>query len=135
MSLLHGWLGALLVTLFAVLGTWGLALRLMRRDEAPTAYWGVQHWTENLLLVQTVIGVVFLLIGRRVAGDDLVFLHYFYGSLFPLIAIVGGRIAGMRREERDYVGLAWGAFFAFGLTLRALMTGCGDVLSLVCLTP
>lgn len=135
MSLLHGWLGALLVTLFAVLGTWGLALRLMGRDEAPTAYWGMQHWTENLLLVQTVIGVVFLLIGRRVAGDDLVFLHYFYGSLFPLIAIVGGRIAGMRREERDYVGLAWGAFFAFGLTLRALMTGCGDVLSLLCLTP
>jgi len=134
-SLLHGWLGALLVTLFAVLGTWGLALRLMGRDEAPTAYWGVQHWTENLLLVQTVIGVVFLLIGRRVAGDDLVFLHYFYGSLFPLIAIVGGRIAGMRREERDYVGLAWGAFFAFGLTLRAFMTGCGDVLSLVCLAP
>ncbi|HKJ56596.1 MAG TPA: hypothetical protein VJ978_11470 [Nitriliruptoraceae bacterium] len=135
MSLLHGWLGALLVTLFAVLGTWGLALRLMGRDEAPAAYWGVQHWTENLLLVQTVIGVVFLLIGRRVAGDDLVFLHYFYGSLFPLIAIVGGRIAGMRREERDYVGLAWGAFFAFGLTLRAFMTGCGDVLSLVCLAP
>ncbi len=135
MSTLHGWLGALLVTLFAMLMLWGLALRLLGRDEAPTAYWGVQHWTENLLLLQTVIGVVFLLIGRRVAGDDLVFLHYFYGSLFPLIAIVGGRIAGMRREDRDYVGLAWGAFFAFGLTLRAFMTGCGGVLTMVCLTP
>lgn len=134
MSALHGWLGAVLVTLFALLMTWGLTLRLLGRAEAPTAYWGLQHWTENLLLAQTVIGVVFLLIGRRVAGDDLVFLHYFYGSLFPLIAIVGGRIAGMRREDRDYVGLAWGAFFAFGLTLRALMTGCGGVLTMVCLT-
>ena len=135
MNQLHGWLGALLVTLFAVLMLWGLALRVTGRDEAPTAYWGVQHWTENLLLVQTVFGVVLLLLGRRVAGDDLVFLHYFYGSLFPLIAMVGGRIAGMRREERDYVGLAWGAFFAFGLTLRALMTGCGGILTVVCLSP
>ena len=73
--------------------------------------------------------------GRRVVGDDLVFLHYLYGSLFPLVAIVGGRIASMRRDTHDYVGLAWGAFFAFGLTLRALMTGCGGVLSLSCLSP
>lgn len=135
MSVAHGWLGAILVSLFAVLMCWGLGLRIMGRDEAPSAYWGVQHWTENLLLLQTVVGVVFLLMGRRVAGDDLVFLHYFYGSLFPLIAMVGGRIAGMRREEKDYVGLAWGGFFAFGLSLRALMTGCGGVLTLVCLKP
>ena len=133
MSLLHGWLGALLVTLFAVLGTWGLALRLMGRDEAPAAYWGVQHWTENLLLVQTVGGLVLLLLGRRVPPADLSFLHYLYGSLFPLVAMVGGRLAAMRREERDYVGLAWGAFFAFGLTLRAVQIGCAGVLDLACL--
>ncbi len=133
MTTLHGWLGFLLVTLFAVLTLWGMTLRIAGTDEAPTAYWGLQHWTENLLLVQTVIGVAFLLLGRRVVGDDLVFLHYFYGSLFPLIAMVGGRISGMRRDDKDYVGLAWGGFFAFGLTLRALMTGCGGVLSLSCL--
>lgn len=135
MTTLHAWLGAGLVVCFAVLMVGGLALRVAGRDEAPTLYWGLEHWTENLLLLQTIIGVVFLLMGRRVVGDDLVFLHYLYGSLFPLVAIVGGRIAGMRREAHDYVGLAWGAFFAFGLTLRALMTGCGDVLSLSCLGP
>ena len=135
MTTAHGWLGFGLVGLFALLMVWGLALRVTGVDEAPSAYWGVQHWTENLLLLQTVVGVVFLLLGRRVAGDDLVFLHYFYGSLFPLIAMVGGRIAGMRREDKDYVGLAWGAFFAFGLTLRALMTGCGGVLTLTCFAP
>ena len=134
MSQVHGWLGVALVFAFLVLGTWGLGLRLAGRDQAPTAYRAIQHWTENLLALQTVIGLAFLLIGRRVVGDDLVFLHYFYGSLFPLIAVVGGRIASLRREEHDYVGMAWGAFFAFGLTTRALMIGCGGTITLQCLT-
>lgn len=134
MTTIHAWLGAALVAAFAVLTVGGLVLRLAGRAEAPTVFWGLQHWTENLLLLQTVVGVVFLLLGRRVTGIDLAFLHYFYGSLFPLVAMVGGRIAAMRRDHRDYVGLTWGAFFAFGLTLRALQTGCAGVLTLVCLT-
>lgn len=129
---LHGWVGLLIVLAFLVLALWGLGLRIAGRDEAPAAFRGVQHWTENLLALQTLGGVIFLLIGRRVVGDDLVFFHYLYGSLFPLIAVVGGRIAGLRREEREYVGMAWGAFFAFGLTMRALMTGCGGVLAWSC---
>lgn len=129
---LHGWLGLAIVVAFLALTLWGLALRLMGREEAPTAYRAVQHWTENLLALQTLGGVVFLLIGRRVVGDDLVFFHYLYGSLFPLIAVVGGRIAGLRREAYEYVGWAWGAFFSFGLTTRALMTGCGGVLTWSC---
>ena len=129
---LHGLLGLSIVVAFLTLAVWGLALRLLRREEAPVAYRAVQHWTENLLALQVVVGVVFLLIGRRVVGDDLVFLHYLYGSLFPLIAVVGGRIAGLRREEHEYVGWAWGAFFAFGLTTRALMTGCGGVIAASC---
>ncbi len=135
MTTVHAWLGAGLVAAFAVLGVLGLGLRIAGRDEAPTLYWGLQHWTENLLLLQTVIGVVFLLMGRRVVGDELVYLHYLYGSLFPLVAVVAGRIASMRREHHDYVGLAWGAFFAFGLTLRALQTGCAGVLDVACLGP
>lgn len=129
---LHGWLGLALVVAFAVLTLWGLGLRLATREEAPTAYRAVQHWTENVLALQTLIGVVFLLMGRRVVGDDLVFFHYLYGSLFPLIAVVGGRIAGLRRESHEYVGWTWGAFFSFGLTMRALMTGCGGALSWTC---
>ena len=134
MSQVHAWLGFGLVLAFLVIALWGVGLRVAGRDEAPTAYRAVEHWTENLLVLQTVIGLVFLLIGRRVIGDDLVFLHYFYGSLFPLIAVVGGRIASLRRDEHDYVGMAWGAFFAFGLTTRALMLGCGGVITLRCLT-
>jgi hypothetical protein len=126
----HRYLGAAVVVLFIVQFLWGLGLRLARREEAPAAMWMTQHWTENLLVLNTLLGVVMLLLGRRVVGEPLIWLHYLYGSLFPLIAVVGGRIAGLRRERHEYMGLTWGAFFALGLTLRALQTGCaGNELS------
>lgn len=125
MTVFHRYLGAVIVVLFLTLLVWGLTLRVLRRDEAPTLLWGVQHWTENLLVLQTVLGVVMLLMGRRVFVQPDAWLHYLYGSLFPLIAVVGGRIAGLRRERYDYLGVAWGSLFALGLTLRALQTGCG----------
>ncbi|MFA9429574.1 hypothetical protein [Egicoccus sp. AB-alg2] len=125
MTVFHRYLGALLVLLFVVLFVWGITLRVLRRDEGPASLWVVQHWTENLLVVQTVLGIVLLLLGRRVFVQPDAWLHYLYGSLFPLIAVVGGRIAGLRRERYEYLGLAWGALFALGLTLRALQTGCG----------
>lgn len=125
MTAFHRYLGAALILLFVVIMLWGLTLRIVRREETPTGLLGVQHWTENLLVVQTVLGVVLLLMGRRVFEQPAAWLHYFYGSLFPLIAMVGGRLASLRRERYAYVGMAWGAFFAFGLTLRALQMGCG----------
>lgn len=105
---------------------WGVISRLLRREEPPIGLWVVQHWTENLLVVQTLVGLVLLLMGRRIVGIPLAWLHYFYGSLFPLVAIIGGRIASLRRERYAQMSLAWGAFFAFGLSLRALQTGCGE---------
>ncbi len=129
MTLLHRYLGAVIVALFVLVMLWALVLRVLGRTETPTPLWAVQHWTENLLVLQTVSGLILLLIGRRVVGEPLAWLHYLYGSLFPLVAIVGGRLAGLRRETREYVGLAWGSFFAFGLTLRALQTACGNTLT------
>jgi hypothetical protein len=132
----HRLLGTAIVLGFVVLMVGALVLRLARRNEAPTAFWAVQHWTENLLVVQVVTGLALLAIGRRVVGGPVVWLHYLYGSLFPLIAVVGGRLAALRREHHGYVGLGWGAFFAFGLTLRALQTACGTSLAALgaCLT-
>jgi hypothetical protein len=85
----------------------------------------------------TTLGIVLLIMGRRVVGMPLAWLHYLYGSLFPFIAIIGGRLAAIRRETRAYVGLAWGAFFALALSLRAVQNACGDPLQEVlrCLTP
>jgi hypothetical protein len=134
MSRIHAWLGAAIVLAFLVLSLWGLVLRILRREDAPTGFRLVQYWTENLLALQIVLGIIFLFMGRRVTGTEDAILHYFYGSLFPLIAVVGGRIAALRREKYPYVGMAWGAFFAFGLVIRAMMTGCQGVLSWSCLT-
>lgn len=126
MTVFHRVLGALIVGLFGLIMLWGLLLRVTGRRGTPTPLWAVQHWTENLLVVQTAVGIVLLVIGHRVVGGPLVWFHYLYGSLFPLIAVVGGRIAALRREVREYVGLAWGAFFALALTLRAVQTACGN---------
>lgn len=99
-----------------------IVLRVLGREESPPWLRSLQHWTENLLLLQIVVGIVLLVAGRRILGE-LAFLHYMYGSLFPFIAVVGGRIAALRRDRYDYVGLAWGAFFALGLASRAMLTG------------
>lgn len=128
-SVLHRYLGVVIVLLFLVIMTWGVGLRIMGRRETPTALLACQHWTENLLGVQIVLGLVMLVIGRRVTGTSSVWLHYFYGSLFPLVAVVAGRIAALRREEREYVGLIWGSFIALALVLRSMQIACGDSLA------
>jgi hypothetical protein len=125
MTPIHRWLGTLIVLMFVATMVWALVLVVLRRDETPVLMRGLQHWTENLLVVQTVLGVILLLLGRRVVGPPDAWLHSLYGSLFPLVAVIGGRLAALRREHRQYVGYAWGAFFAFGLTLRAVQTACG----------
>ena len=129
MTAFHRVLGTVIVTLFVVIIAWALVLAVRRRDDTPAGMRALQHWTENLLLLQTVGGVLLLVLGRRVVGPADAWLHSFYGSLFPLIAMVGGRLAALRRERRGYVGLAWGAFFAFGLTLRAVQTSCDVALA------
>ena len=125
MTTAHRWLGSAIVLLFVATMLWALVLLALRRDGTPDGMRALQHWTENLLVVQTVFGVGLLLLGRRVVGPPDAWLHALYGSLFPLVAVVGGRLAALRRERRQYIGLAWGAFFAFGLTLRAVQTACG----------
>jgi hypothetical protein len=125
----HRWLGSTIVLMFVATMLWALVLVTLRRDGTPVGMRALQHWTENLLIVQTVLGVGLLLIGRRVVGPPDAWLHALYGSLFPLVAVVGGRLAALRRERRQYIGFAWGAFFAFGLTLRAVQTACGTGLA------
>lgn len=128
MTTFHRLLGAVIVLGFVAIMVSALVLRLLGRTETPTALRAVQHWTENLLVVQLVGGLVLLAVGRRVVGGPVVWLHYLYGSLFPFLAVVGGRIAALRRERFAYVGLGWGALVAFGLTLRAVQTACGSAL-------
>lgn len=118
----HRWIAYAVMTMLLLVLLTGVVLRLLGREESPPSLRALQHWTENVLILQIVLGTVLFIGGRRVVGE-LAFLHYFYGSLFPFIAVVGGRIAALRRDRHDYVGLAWGAFFALGLSARAMLTG------------
>ena len=130
MTGLHRVLGTVVVLLFVVIALWAVVLRLGRRDGIPDGLRAVQHWTENLLVLQVVTGLVLLVLGRRVVtGMGDAWLHYLYGSLFPLIALIAGRLAALRRERHPSLGLAWGSLFAFGLTLRAVQTACAAPLS------
>jgi hypothetical protein len=124
MQAVHQIVAYAIVAAFALLAVWGLVARILGREDAGWPFWGLLHYTENVLLVQIAIGVILLLLGRRVGGPGFQ-LHYVYGSVFPLIAVIGGRLYGLRREEHEYVPVAFGAFVAFGLTARALMTGLG----------
>jgi hypothetical protein len=128
MTLVHRVLGTVIVSAFVLIVLWVIGLLARRIDDTPDGLRRLQHWTENLLLVQTVTGVILLVLGRRAVGTSDAWLHYLYGSVFPLVALIGGRLAALRRTRRPYVGLAWGAFFAFGLTLRAVQTACGATL-------
>lgn len=127
----HRWLGLAVVVLLAAILITGIVLRIMRRDQTPPAVWALQHWTENILAVQIVLGIIMLVVGRRVIGGPLVWFHYLYGSVFVLVAIIAGRIGALRRERREYVSLAWGAFFALALLMRAIQTACGNEWSAV----
>ncbi len=127
MSVAHRYIGWSIVVAFALIAVYGLVGRVLRRPELGRPFWGLVYYTESVLVVQVVIGVVLLFLGRRVGtGFD---LHYLYGSVFPLIAAIGGRIYNLRWEEAErehpYVPIAFGALIAFGLTTRALMTGLG----------
>lgn len=128
----HAWLGLLLILMLVLLAVLGLGLRIAGRTETPVPYMVLHHWTENVLILQALGGVALLIMGSRMASGLFPWDHYIYGSLFPLLALISGRVAGLRRE-REYVGMAWGAFFAAALCLQALTTGCDFVIDASCL--
>jgi hypothetical protein len=53
-------------------------------------------------------------------------LHYLYGAVFPALVLVVCHVFTRGLEKPPYhLFFTWGAFFVFGLTARALMTGLG----------
>lgn len=117
----HFYIGASIVLAFLLVAGYGGVGRLFRRRQLGRPFWGLIYYAETVLVLQVVLGVVLLVTGHRVPQ----WLHYVYGSIFPLLVVLAGRLYSLRREEYDYVPVAVGALVAFGLTLRAFMTGLG----------
>jgi hypothetical protein len=112
---------------FAIVGglflffLWGLIAWLAKRDPGAW-YWRLLAVLQVLLVLQLLAGAVLLAMGRSQS-----LLHYAYGALFPLIALVVAHVLarGMERERDALLVFVGTSFIVFGLTLRALATGLG----------
>lgn len=111
---------------FAIVGgwlllfLWGCVLFVLRRD-ANRWYWGLLTALQVLLGLQLVAGIVLFAIGGRPP-----FLHYFYGVVFPAVVLIVAHVLSRGLQKPPYhLFFTIGAFFIFGLTGRALMTGLG----------
>ena len=121
MSEVHRVIGFLVVGVFSIGWMFGLALWVSRRP-AGEWFWRWVAAAQVVAIVQALGGVVLLAIGRR----PLTGLHIVYG-LGPLVIFVIAHL--LAREEaflpKPWAPFALAAFIAFGLSLRAVMTGLG----------
>ena len=120
MRLLHTLIGWSVVGAFGILWLWGLGAFLFRRGPGQW-FWRLVTFVQVTLLLQGLAGVVLLILGGRATP-----LHYVYGVIFPvLVLLVAHVLARDAFSHRPWAPFAMAAFFSFGLTLRALMTGFG----------
>jgi hypothetical protein len=112
----HAAVGIACAAALVVLIAWALAAKISHRapgvgfERAALAVGG-------LLALQVVFGLVLLAAGHRKDA-----LHYVYG--IAALAVIAGGTGLARALQRDrWVVLAWAAFIAGLLVLRAMMTG------------
>jgi hypothetical protein len=120
MTAFHRIEGFAIVIGWGVLFLWGVGLFIFKRD-AGRLYWGLLTVLQVLLGLQLLAGLVLFAAGGRPAV-----LHYLYGAVFPAIVLVVCHVFTRGLEKPPYhLFFTIGAFFIFGLTARALMTGLG----------
>jgi hypothetical protein len=117
----HKYVGFTIVGGWGVLMLWGPAAYLTKREPNPW-FWRLLGVLQVVLIVQLVLGLI-LWISNPIPA----FLHPFYGALFPATVLVIAHVLarGLDDEKDRWKVFAVAAFFLFGLTLRALMTGLG----------
>lgn len=136
MSELHRVVGFVVVGVFTIGWVWGLGAWVTRKRPGEL-FWKWVAVAQVVAGLQAVMGIVLLLLGKRVVTGGALsnILHYVYG-LLPLLLFMFAHIVARagnasiigfdeRRKIAPWVPFAWAAFICFGLTLRALMTGLG----------
>ena len=125
MRALHAVLGWSIVVAFAVVWLWGMGASIVRRRPGPW-FWRLVAFVQAVLLAQLLAGTILLILGGRAS-----LLHYVYGILWPALLLALAHAVSrdtfprfpLSFGHRPWVPFAVAAFFCFGLTLRALMTG------------
>jgi len=135
-SAIHRVVGFVVVGVFTLGWMWGL-VAWIRRKPPGDLFWRWLVVAQVVVGLQAVLGIVLLLLGRRVVTGGALsnVLHYVYG-LLPLLMFVFAHVVARagnasiigfdeRKAIAPWVPFAWASFICFGLTLRALMTGLG----------
>jgi hypothetical protein len=118
MRLVHLIMGWSIIVGFASLWLWGLGAWIVRRGTGRY-FWWILAYLQAALLIQGLVGVILL-----VAGGQVPVLHYVYGVVFPVLVLLTAHVLARDAfAHRPWAPFALAAFFSFGLTLRALMTG------------
>ena len=116
---LHGTLFIAVALYLLICALWGLGLAIGRREISPS-YRGSLRIAEALIVAQVLAGVVVFF----TAPHPKIVLHYLYG-LVILLALPAAESLGTQwwKGRRETLVVALGCLFAFGLAIRAAMTG------------
>lgn len=125
---LHAYLGLAIVSVWAVLSGWALALSFTRYEETP-GFWRAVSVAQILLGVQLLYGLA-LFVGRGFAtiGADGWFstiFHPLYGFVFPFIVLFAAHGYARREDRNPHRVFALASFVIFALTVRGFMVGAG----------
>ena len=127
MSEVHGFVGFVVVAVFAVGWLWGLGAWIARRGPGER-FWTWLTVAQVVAGTQALIGIILLAFGER----PTTWLHYVYGFGPLLILAIAHALARDLQKTKTgapaiatWVPFALASFICFGLTLRALMTGLG----------
>lgn len=125
-TLIHQWVGYVIVGSWAVVGGWALALRFLPYEDTPT-FWRAVSVAQILLFAQFLVGVALLVMGRLPAGSDWFtnVFHVLYGAVFPVIVLFFAHKWSREGRRHPHTAFAVTGLVIFGLTARAWMTGFG----------
>lgn len=126
MSAFHRYIGFAIPAGFVLLMLWSI-FTLFRKRAPHDWFWNLLGLLQAIIAIQVIVGAVLFVVGNRPPPQDLRFLHYFYGGLFPAIVLIAAHRVAARERWREVPWLVFGfaSFVNFGLTSRALMTGLG----------
>jgi hypothetical protein len=116
MTSVHAAFGIATAAWLAVIVGWALAAKITHRSPA-SSFERAARGAAGLLGLQVIFGIILLATGHHRSA-----LHYVYG-IAAIVVITGGALLARALERDRWVVLAWSAFIAGLLVMRALMTG------------
>ena len=121
MDKVHIYVGFAVVAVFFVFWVWGAIARAMKKLEPGKGFWALLAVVQVVIGLQALIGITLLIMGRMPTD----WLHFVYG-FGPIVCLVLAHLY-VRKEtpKYRYVPFVFAGLIAWGLAVRALMTGLG----------